>query len=386
MKKRILIVNNNMNIGGVQKALIALLNVLKDHYEVTLLLFYAHGELMSEIPPEVKIVESRGLFRYLGMSQGECKSIKDKLTRGCLATIAKTAGVKWSIRLMHLIGKHELFSGYDVAISYLHCAEPKIFYGGVAEYVLYYANSIRKLCYIHCDYINSGTVNKYSKSVYMKFDAVVGVSNSVANQFTAALPEMADRTFVIHNFIDVKAIREKAEKNPYCYDRQYINCLTVARLSAEKGVDRFINVLGRIKSKNTRYYVVGNGREKQRIEKMIRDKCLEDRVFLLGEQDNPYRYMVDADLLVVPSCHEAAPVVFQEARILELPVLTTNTLSAREMISNEYGIVVDNSESEMETAMNAILADPEILDRLRNKLCQNVYDETVDLNSILKLF
>lgn len=386
MKKRILIANNNMKIGGIQKALISLLNVLKDHYEVTLLLFYAHGELMSEIPSEVKIVEAKGLFKYLGISQGECKSKKDKLTRGCLAAIAKTAGVKWSIRLMHLIGKRESYSGYDAAISYLHCAEPKIFYGGVAEYVLYYVNSIKKLCYIHCDYINSGTMNKYSKSVYMKFDAVVGVSGSVANQFTAALPQMADKTFVIRNPVGAQTIREKAEKEPYRYDKQYINCLTVARLSAEKGVDRFIHVLGRVKSQSIRYYIVGDGKERQRIEKMIRDKGLEDRVFLLGEKNNPYRYMVDADLLVVPSYHEAAPVVFQEAHILGLPVLTTNTLSAKEMIPNEYGFVVDNSENGMEMAMNAILADPEILARLRKKLRQNVYDETGELNSILDLF
>ena len=46
-----------MNIGGVQKALVSLLQVLKDQYDVTLLLFSARGELMGEVPPEVRIAE-----------------------------------------------------------------------------------------------------------------------------------------------------------------------------------------------------------------------------------------------------------------------------------------------------------------------------------------
>lgn len=386
VKKKILIVNNNMNIGGVQKALIPLLNAIKGYYDVTLFLFYAHGELLREIPPEVKIIEAKGIFKYLGMSQKECTSYKDKLTRGCLAAIAKTAGFKWSWRLMQLVGKPESLSGYDVAISYLHCAEPKIFYGGAAEYVLYDVHSQKKLCYVHCDYINSGTLNQYSKSVYQKFDAIVGVSDSVARQFTTALPQMKDKTFAIRNFVDAHTIIAKAEKEPHRYDRKYINCLSVARLSAEKGVDRFINVLGKINSEKIRYYVVGDGKERALLEKVIRDKGLENRVFLLGEKNNPYRYMHDADLLVVPSYHEAAPVVFQEAHILGLPVLTTDTLSAKEMVSAECGFVVENSERGMETAMNMILSDPNILTQLKNHLHQNVYDETEVLNSILKLF
>jgi len=41
--KRILIVNNNMHIGGVQKALVNLLYEIHNDYEITLLLFYAGG-------------------------------------------------------------------------------------------------------------------------------------------------------------------------------------------------------------------------------------------------------------------------------------------------------------------------------------------------------
>ena len=55
-KKKLLIVNNNMHIGGVQRALVNLLKSIHDRYEVTLLLFHPVGELMQEVPADVKVV------------------------------------------------------------------------------------------------------------------------------------------------------------------------------------------------------------------------------------------------------------------------------------------------------------------------------------------
>ena len=89
---------------------------------------------------------------------------------------------------------------------------------------------------------------------------------------------------------------------------------------------------------------------------------------MLGEQDNPYRYMINADMLVVPSYHEAAPVVFQEAQVLGLPVFTTNTLSANEMVSDRYGMVVENSEEAMIKGMQKIISDDKRMLEIRRNL------------------
>lgn len=386
MKKKILIVNNNMNIGGVQKALVSLLQVLKDQYDVTLLLFSARGELMGEVPPEVRIAEVGGLFKYLGMSQGECSSRKDKLIRGFFAAIARSIGFKWSIKLMHVLEQKKEITGYDVAISYLHCAMPNSFYGGVAEYVQYYVKAKKRVCYIHCDYINSGTETPYSKSVYMKYDTIIGVSKSVAEQFVKAIPQMKERTVAIYNPINVEKIKNDAQIDPYQYDGNYVNCLTVARLSSEKGVDRFVRVLDKLNSDRVRYYVVGDGKEHQSIETLIQDKGLDGRIFLLGEQDNPYRYMINADMLVVPSYHEAAPVVFQEAQILGLPVFTTNTLSANEIVSDKYGTVVDNSEEAMIEGMQKIIFDDKRMLEIRRNLEHFEYGDGDVLGAISSVF
>jgi hypothetical protein len=70
--KKILIVNNNLKVGGVQKALYNLLWEIEGKYDITLCLFSENGEYADKLPPSVKVVKVRGLYRYLGLSQGEC--------------------------------------------------------------------------------------------------------------------------------------------------------------------------------------------------------------------------------------------------------------------------------------------------------------------------
>lgn len=52
--KKLLIVNNNMHIGGVQKSLLNLLGEIHKDYDITLLLFYKGSRLLEEIPDDIK--------------------------------------------------------------------------------------------------------------------------------------------------------------------------------------------------------------------------------------------------------------------------------------------------------------------------------------------
>ena len=75
--KRILIVNNNMHIGGIQKSLVNLLNELctsrADEYKIDLFLFKNIGELSADIPENVKIIKGNFFTQILGMTHDEAK-------------------------------------------------------------------------------------------------------------------------------------------------------------------------------------------------------------------------------------------------------------------------------------------------------------------------
>ena len=222
-KKKLLIVNNNMHIGGIQKALLNLLIHAKDTYDITLLLFKKHGELLDQIPEEITVIEDSSAYRYLGMAQAECKTRKDKLLRGGFAFLAKAFGFKVSAAFLSLVFRHRLAEQYDAAISYQQCAAPKSFYGGTAEYVLKHTRAATKVCYIHCDYQNSGTACKYSNKIYSKFDKIACVSNSVKERFLAVLPELEDRCVVAPNIVNCQEIVAASEKAPYEYDSSFLN-------------------------------------------------------------------------------------------------------------------------------------------------------------------
>ena len=89
-------------------------------------------------------------------------------------------------------------------------------------------------------------------------------------------------------------------------------------------------------------------------ETINNDRIRDSRVLLLGEQSNPYQYLIHADWLLVPSFHEAAPMVFDEATLMGIKVITTNTTSAEEMIGYEHGIICENSTDGIADALKNV--------------------------------
>ena len=369
-KKRILIVNNNLQLGGIQKALVNMLRSMPSDYDITLLLFAKQGELLAQLPDNVRVIEESSRFRYLGCSQAECNQ---KLRRGALAFVTKKWGFSRAVPFL-CVGQRRkrLREHFDVAISYQHCASSHSFYGGTAEYVLHRVFATQKVCFIHCDYQNSGTQNAYNDKIYRAFDRIACVSASVRERFLRCLPDMADKCVVAPNAVMEKNIHDAAKREPYSYDDAYCNILTVARLSGEKGVDRALRAFAACAPHRLRYYIVGDGPQATYLRALTKELALEDVVFFMGATDNPYRYMKNADALLVPSYHEAAPVVFQEAKVLSLPILTTDTTSAAEMVGENFGIVCENSDVAISQLLQCIATDTACLRMLRekNKSCQ----------------
>ena len=114
------------------------------------------------------------------------------------------------------------------------------------------------------------------------------------------------------------------------------------------------------------------------LENMSAD--MRDNVIFYGEQSNPYRYMKNADLLLLTSHHEAAPMVIDEARILGLPVLTTETTSSKEMVADAgCGWVCDNTQEALNKALSEIVGNREGLKELKEALISRATDNKTAL-------
>ena len=362
--KKILVVDCNAKLGGIQKALISFLREESRENEVSVLFLYPAGSLLSSVPENVRVYATGSDMKYMGMSQADCVGRRDRIKRGFYAAVSRFAGQEAAVRIALRTVRDRIPGLFDEVISFSHMSDDRSFYGGTPQYALQFPNAKKRVCYIHCDYLNSGNRSAYSDRVYGQFDEIVCVSESTRKRFVQALPQLEDRTVARPNYIREDEIRKLAQEDPFRYDKAYINALTVARMTREKGIDRVIPAFGSPELRRpARLYIVGDGKEREQIEQLIRDNGCSGSVFLLGEQENPYRYMLNADFLLAPSRHEAAPVIFQEAKALGLPVLTSRTTSADEMIGSEYGMVAENDDGALTEAVIGVINHPEKLIR-----------------------
>ena len=118
---------------------------------------------------------------------------------------------------------------------------------------------------------------------------------------------------------------------------------------------------------------MGDGVERENIEKHISELKLENNVKLYGNIHNPYPYIKEADLFYLGSYHEAAPMVYAESMILGVPVLTTKTCSADELVGDN-GFVCENSEEGIFKGFKEILSNKKLIEEKRKKLKDYRYD------------
>ncbi|MBP3437546.1 MAG: glycosyltransferase [Clostridia bacterium] len=349
-----------------------MLNLLKEihqKYDVTLLSFFGNQEYQRDIPENVKVKILKSPFKHLGMSK---KDTAGKpflyLARAVWVFLTKAFGRSFVMRLMGLFQPR--IKGYDCAISYLHEGPQKNLYGGCNEFVLRKVQALQKIAWLHCDFGLCGANNEQSRKIYARFDKIVACSEGCRRAFINCMPELAEKTASVRNCNDFEQIRELA-KNAVTYEDGFLNIVTVARLSEEKGIERALAALAVCVAKGyrLRYHIVGSGDQESKLRNIVLEKSLTETVFFYGNQKNPYPYIANADLFLLPSYHEAAPVVFDEAACLGVPVLATQTTSTEEMIMQSgNGFVCENSDVGIQHGLEEILADPQKLNEVRQHI------------------
>lgn len=347
--KKILIAVSQLRVGGISKALVELLKNIKEKYDVTLLCFDHEGAFFEDIPQDIDMIEDNP---FLVLTERSAEDLHQygsryKILRQICSAWTKGFNKRLPAKyICYRVGKIGGF--YDVAIAFGHPQQENLFCNLAGEIVLNCVDAKKKAIVIHCDYEMYGGHCKYNDELLMKFDKIAAVSRSVGDAVVRCVPEAASKICQLRNFHDFKSITEQANDDPVIYTHDYV-LVTVARLSAEKGILQALDVIEKIHEKgyDVEWHIVGGGPLEKEIEHKISEMMAEKYVFLEGETKNPYRYIKNADYLFVPSIHEAAPMVFDEAARLKVPVISSNTLSAKELVSDRsIGLVGDLDQLE----------------------------------------
>lgn len=358
---KILIVNNNMHVGGIQNALINLLQELSknDSYDVTLCVLGNVGDQLDAVPSNIKLISGNRFTKILGLSQAEAKrdGIFSWLWRTVFVVLTKLFGTRLTYGILSRMQK--INEHYDVAISFMQNDKFNVFYGGCNEFVLNAVDADLKASFVHCAFTDYEGKNHYNAEIYTKFDRIAGVSKSQAERFKRKCPDVpADKVYAVHNCYDIDSTLRKAEEYKVSVNDDVINIFSPVRICEEKGVVRMIPIFARLKEQGFKFCwrVAGWGPLYEEAI-ALRDKYqMQNEIEFLGHLTNPYPYFQKSDLLLLPSFKEAAPMVYGEAEILGVPVLTTNTTSAVELVADRgIGYVCACDDDSVEAALLEIM-------------------------------
>lgn len=321
-----------LEIGGIETALVNLLNNLITQYNITLILEKKQGTLLNNIDARVNIIE-------YNPSQNKNVIIRK--------TINLLKRIKFILKYKNKFSFSASYASYSKMGSF--CARTA---------------SKNNVLWIHTDYLafynnDKNKMIKFFRFIrYNKFKKIVCVSETSKNSVIQVFPELKGKIMKINNLIDYKNIIKKSEDKIELQKTNITTFLNVARHDERsKKITRIINVAERLKKEkmNFRVLLIGSGKETEIYKNLVNEKNLDSEIIFLGEKTNPYPYFKISDALILTSDYEGYPVVFDEARALNLPIITTNVSDSKNDIENKFGIVSDKDEQSIYSAMKKFI-------------------------------
>lgn len=371
MKKKLLFVIESLTLGGAEKSLVTLLNLLDySKYEVDLLLFSQGGAFQQLLPEQVNLLPVPEYFAYTSIPWS-CPVEKMKHP-GMLLT-----QLRYSVALR--LGKHnhiekavllwescrncfrEMEQEYDTAIAYAQ--------GIPTFFVVEKVRAKKKAAWINAIYKPQGRYLDFVRPMYEKFDVVNAVSESVVAQMQESFGIPDQKVMVMKDILDVEFAGQMAGMPSDAVTEMNgsgVKILTVGRFAVMKSYDLAIDAAKLLRDTGVDFtwYAVGDGAIREQLEQQIEANGLQDRFILLGSRSNPYPYFAACDLYVQTSRFEGFGITLAEAKMFHKPIVTTNFDAVGAQFENEKnGLIVDISAEAIAAGIRRMLTDTELRER-----------------------
>lgn len=383
MKKRLLFVIESLNLGGAEKSLVTLLNRLDyEKYEVDLQLFTRGGKFEELLPEEVNILPQLPYFGYCCIAYNDIfRKLKapfllySQVSYSIKLRLKKYNNIEKSVNLWKTCRRFFEISNkqYDVAIAYAQ--------GTPTFYVNEKVNAIKKIAYINISYFPKEKYKTYIENQLGQFDFINCVSDSVYNQCISYFKLETNKYVIIEDLIDTEFNVKMANLTKLGTDVELQNdelfLLSVGRLVNQKGFDMAVEACKILINRELKFkwFVIGEGNQRQLLEDKIRKNKLEDIFILLGAKSNPYPYFKACDIYIQPSRFEGFGITIAEAKMFNKPIVATNFDAVRLQITNNInGLIVDLTPESIAYGIQKMIND----NGYRNNIIENLKQEDVN--------
>lgn len=383
MKKKILFVINTFSRAGAETALLNLLRELEERnsqmghsqYEISLFVLMEQGELALQLPDGVNLLNRHYSVESVLEQAGKRHMIQTVLR----AMLRRGTGLRLlgylrrsyrkmlrdgQVRLDKLLwrvlsdGAPRLEENYDLAVAFLE--------GGSAYYVTDHVNAKKKAAFIHIDYEKAGYNRELDKDCYLNYDAIFPIGEQVQSQFLKVYPECRGKTTIFHNIINADQIHKMSKQEGGFSDGfDGTRLLTVGRLTEQKAYPVAIEAVELLKRSGVkvRWYVLGEGPEREHLERSIAQKGLEKDFVLLGAKDNPYPYFAQTDIYVHATGFEGKSIAIQEAQVLGCAIVASDT-NWEQIEQGKDGILCELNAQSLAEAIRSLVENPSMREML----------------------
>lgn len=331
--KKILFTARDLNLGGIEKALVVLANYLSEEkYDITIVLEKKEGKLLKDLDKKIKV------DKYMPSTN------KIYLVRKFLNFFKRIrATFKYKNK-------------FDASISFATYSLPGSLIARIAS-----KNSI---LWGHADYLSLFKGNRiqmktfFNRIQYNQFSKIVFVSKTAKLSFLEVFPEKKDVTYYCNNLIDYKRIQELSNKKiELKKEKDLVTFLNVGRHDEQqKKLTRIIEAAKKLKEDDLKFKIlfVGEGQDTKKYKELVEKYDLTKQITFIGAKINPYPYFKISDAVILSSDYEGYPVVFLESFILGKPIITTK-VSDYEDVENGRGLVCEKNEVAIYEAMKKLI-------------------------------
>lgn len=376
MKKSVLFVLESQIYNGVCVILDNILQSLDyNKYDVTVLFLTRKGNYFKkETNKNFKIIYGDNYFKMLDINffdilkKGNVKNIFRKID---LETKFATGAIEKEIVKCR---ESLLEKKYDVEIAF-HDGFPVLFTA--------HGTSDKKIAWLHLDYTKYDPTEKDRKlydKAFKKIDEIIATTEDVKKSFKI-VSKTDKKVSIIESLIDVEKIKKLAKEEKVEFDKKKLNFVCVGKMSKQKGYLRLMAQLEKLKFNglliNVVIHIIGDGPEKSKIVKLIKDLGLEEHVKLYGYIKNPYPYIKAADMVLVPSLYEGQCIGLLEAATLGAPVLVTRFSSDVYEILDKgaYGLICHNTDEGIYNGIEEIIKNKIMIQKYRKNIKEFVYTD-----------
>lgn len=374
VKRKVLIAIHQLNLGGAQKALISALNAIDySENDVTLYVRKARLDLLPLINKNVsKIIINEDPNKYDHKPYALCLEI---LSRVCIALHKDHSHLdekarEYILRKQFKYEKKHYFSNsesYDIVVSYIQ--------GYTAAFVAENVNARKKVMFYHD---STDSLHELHNEVMEYFDKIYCVSKGAQKAVQGFYPQFAEKIECLENYVDAEKVRAEAEKLTPDYPNDKLILCSCGRITPVKGFDLAVGAADILRTKGLdfKWYFVGDGVDRPKIEALIAEKNLQDYIEITGLQDNPYPYIKHCDIYVQPSYEEAHSLSIIEAQILCKPIVSTATVGGVSIINDGLTGMISRIDSQSITyKVYQLINDDVLKEKIKSELQKIDYQD-----------